>query len=50
MLICKQWEALGFNWRLLRHRRSAWYYLEKDGQIIAENGDRSVLLSMGWWN
>ena len=50
MLICKEYRAVGFNWRLLRNRRCAWYYLERDGKIVAEGGDRRALLSQGWYD
>lgn len=48
MLMCKEWRALGFNWRLLRDRKRAWYYLERDNRLIAE-GNRSDLLAIGWY-
>ena len=48
MLICKEYEACGFKWRLLRHRFRGWYYLERDGVVIAESGDRKALLAQGW--
>jgi len=50
MLICKEYEAMGCQWRLLRDRRRAWYFLERDGIVIAESGDRRELLSQGWYN
>ena len=49
MLICKEYEACGFSWRLLRERQSAWYYLERDGVVIAQSGDRRSLLLQGWY-
>jgi hypothetical protein len=49
MLICKEWQAVGSKWRLLRAQYSAWYYLERDGAVTAESGDRRVLLSQGWF-
>jgi len=50
MLIVKEYEAVGCKWRLLRERSSAWYYLERDGQVIAEGGDRRALLTQGWYH
>lgn len=50
MLICKAWCAVNHSWRLLRERQSAWYYLERDGLVIAESGDRRALLAQGWYN
>ena len=49
-LICKEWRAIGFSWRLLRRRWRAWYLLERDGQVIAESGDRRALLEQGWYS
>lgn len=49
MLICKEWDAVGSTWRLLRHRQRVWYFLERNGRIIAESGDRWLLLSQGWY-
>lgn len=49
MLIVKEYQAVGFSWRLLRHQYRAWYYLERDGAIIAEGGDRRALLTSGWY-
>lgn len=49
MLIIKEYRAMGFSWRLLRHRARAWYVLERDGINIAESGDRAALLAQGWY-
>ena len=49
MLVIKEYAALGYNWRLLRHRMRAWYYLERDGLIVAEGSDRRALLAQGWY-
>lgn len=49
MLVCKEYRAAGFLWRLLRDRGRAWYYLERDGRLIAESGDRRALLKLGWY-
>jgi hypothetical protein len=48
-LIMKEWQAVGFTWRLLRSRRCPWFYLERDGRVIAEGSDRKNLLSQGWY-
>lgn len=50
MIICKEYRAVGSSWRLLRHRLRAWYYLEQDGRLIAESGDRRALLRQGWYH
>lgn len=48
-LIFKEWFAIGFNWRILRERNKMWYYLERDGKIIAEGMDTVELLEIGWY-
>lgn len=50
MLIVKEYSAVGFQWRLLRERNHNWFYLERDGQIIAESGNRAELLALGWYH
>ena len=45
MLIIREFKVLGFSWRVLRERNRAWYYLERDGQIIAE-GNRDHIRAM----
>ena len=49
MLIMKEYTAMGFKWRILRDRGPAWYYLERDGVIIAESGNYRELLALGWY-
>jgi hypothetical protein len=49
LLIVKEYRAVGFAWRLLRERQSNWFYLERDGHVIAEGGDRKALLAQGWY-
>jgi hypothetical protein len=49
MLICKEYTAAGFSWRLLRDRIRCWYYLERDGVVVAESDDRKALLRQGWY-
>lgn len=42
MLIIREFRILGFSWRVLRERNCAWYYLERDGEVIAE-GNRDEI-------
>jgi hypothetical protein len=49
-IIMKEWLAIGFKWRVLRHRFRGWYYLERDGIVIEEGGDYRKLLTNGWYN
>ena len=49
MIEIKAWSAMTYKWRLLRDRYRAWYWLERDGCLVAEGGDRAALLSQGWY-
>jgi hypothetical protein len=49
-IIWKEWKAMTFSWRLLRSRRNSWFYLERDGKLIAEGKEPKELLSMGWYS
>lgn len=48
-MIIKEWTACGFAWRLVREQYKIWYYLERDGVMVAEGQDRKALLQKGWY-
>ena len=49
MLEMKQWQAIGFNWKVVRAQYSSWYYLFRNDILIQESGNYQELLKLGWY-
>jgi hypothetical protein len=48
-LIIKEWEAVGFKWRIERYRYGSWFYLFRNDRMVEEAPDKTVLLEHGWY-